>query len=170
MASRSNAVAASRILSALSFWLGVMIFGIGLLSVYYLFGPGAGDYAGLTLSALGCALVGALGAFGYLITEYILPRVAKEHAWRLYLSSGLLGVVFSTSLCLVKAVTDHLHLPAILGWAVVLAFPTAGGALFLGIAQALGILQKSTSLNNEKGPGVETTGNRESIERPDHTE
>ena len=55
--------------------------------------------------------------------------------------------------------TDHLHLPAILGWAIVLAFPTAGGALFLGIAQALGALHKSASLNTEKGSGVETTDN-----------
>ena len=159
MSSRSNASATSRISGALSFWLGVIIFGIGLLSVYYLFGPGAGDYAGLTMGALGFALAGALGAFGYLIAEYILPRVAKEHAWRLYLSSGSLGVVFSTSLCLVKAVTDHFHLPAILGWAVVLAFPTAGGALFLGIAQALGALRKSSRLTTEIGSGVETTDN-----------
>ena len=132
MSSRSNTIAANRILGALSFWLGVMLFGIGLLSAYYLFGPGAGEYDGLFMVAAGFAIVGGLGAFGYLIAEYICPRVTKEHAWRLYVLSGLLGVVFSTSLCLVKAVTDYVHaLPAILGWAVVFAFPTVGGALFL---------------------------------------
>ena len=85
MSSRSNTAAASRILGVLSFWLGVMIFGIGLMGAYRLFGSAVAGYAELFVGAAGFAFVGVLGAFGYLIAEYILPRVAKEHAWRLYL-------------------------------------------------------------------------------------
>lgn len=157
MSSPSNATAASRIVGALSFWLGMMVFGVGLLSVCYLFGPGADAYDGLFVSAIGFAIVGGMGALGYLIAEYICPRVTKEHAGRLYVLSGLLGLVFAISLCLIKAVMDYFHaIPAILGWAVVLTFPTVGGALFLRIAQRLGAVRRNTPLINQKGSRVET--------------
>ena len=92
MSSRSNTAAASRILGVLSFWLGVMIFGIGLMGAYRLFGSAVAGYAELFVGAAGFAFVGVLGAFGYLIAEYILPRVAKEHAWRLYLLGCRIGI------------------------------------------------------------------------------
>ena len=86
---------------------------------------------------------------GFLTAEIILPQVSGEHATRLCLYSGLLGVIMTTIWGFISAEwllpwigTWHSSKPVGLVVYSVLffAFSVIGSLLFLAIAQTLGIL------------------------------
>ena len=155
MANRSDDSVASRILGAFSFWIGLTLVGVGFGAFRGFVSPtGPGYEQGIMALVMLAGLIsvygGGLGTIAFLLAEIILARVSGAHAGRLYLYSGLLGVIITTIWGFISA---EWLLPWIGSWhsskpvglvvysVLFFAFSVTGSLLFLTIAQTLGILR-----------------------------
>jgi hypothetical protein len=150
MTNRSNDNVASRLLGAISFWLGVTVVGIGFGAFIGFVSPtGDGYERGISALVLVAGFIsvygGGLGAVGFLIAEIILPRISAVHAGRLYLFSGLVGVIITTIGGFISgwvlSCTGRGPLSTVVYSVVFFAFSIIGSLLFLAIAQRSGILR-----------------------------
>ena len=137
------------LLGAISFWLGVTVVGIGFGAFVGFVSPTGDGYErgiGALVLIAGCISVygGGSGAVGFLIAEIVLPRISAAHAGRLYLFSGLMGVIMAIMWGFISgwvlSCTGRGPLSTAVYSVVLFAFSIIGSLFLLAIAQRSGIL------------------------------